>query len=152
MPPFSGDAVVINEAEREAAKTATRWEALTSFYRAPCLWPSIGMGGLGGAGIGGLRYYGGSGGRAAFTWGSVVAGLLASTSWFTCRRQLYANMRDEVSLLQRVAAKDPEALMEYQKKLQARNVADARAGAGVEEARTARAAPCCEDDARAARS
>mmetsp|Transcript_53442 Transcript_53442/g.106293 ORF Transcript_53442/g.106293 Transcript_53442/m.106293 type:complete len:132 (-) Transcript_53442:232-627(-) len=123
----STDAVVINEGGREAAKTATRWEAIKSFHRAPCLAPSVGMGAVGGLGIGGLRYLGGSGGSAAFTWGSIVAGLLAGTSWFTCRRQMYSQIREDTSLLQRVAAKDPEALEQYHRKLEARSL-EARTG------------------------
>ena len=85
MPPPLGskDAVVINEGDREAAKSNSRWESLRTFHRAPCLAPSVGIGAAGGLGIGGLRYISGSGGRSAFTWGSVVAGLLAGTSWFT---------------------------------------------------------------------
>lgn len=117
----SKDAVVINEGDRDAAKTASRWESLKTFHRAPCLRASVGMGVLGGIGIGGLRTLTGSSRRAAFTWGSVVCGLLSGTSWFTCRRAMYAAVQEEASLLQRVAAKDPDALMEYQRKLEARS-------------------------------
>lgn len=114
------DAIVVNEGERDAHNAASRWEALMTFHRAPCLRQSVGVGLAGGVSIGGLRYFGGSGGRAAFTWGSIVGGLLAGTSWYTCRKRMYAVLQDEVSLLQRVAEKDPEALREYQRKLEAR--------------------------------
>ena len=46
----SKDAVVINEGDRDAAKTASRWESLKTFHRAPCLRASVGMGVLGGIG------------------------------------------------------------------------------------------------------
>ena len=125
MPPPLGskDAVVINEGDREAAKSNSRWESLRTFHRAPCLAPSVGIGAAGGLGIGGLRYISGSGGRSAFTWGSVVAGLLAGTSWFTCRRAMYAQKQDKVHLLQRVAAGDPTAMAEYQATLEERSYA-----------------------------
>ena len=112
------DAVVINEGDREMAKSNSRWQSLKTFHRAPCLAPSIGIGAAGGMSIGGLRYLGGSGGRAAFTWGSAVAGLLAGTSWYTCRRSMYKRQIDDINLLQRVAVKDPEAMLEYKRKLE----------------------------------
>ena len=122
-PLGSKDAVVINEGDREAAKSNSRWQSLKTFHKAPCLAPSVGIGAAGGLGIGGLRYVSGSGGRAAFTWGSVVAGLLAGTSWFTCRRQMYSKQQENVNLLQRVAAGDPDAMAEYQAKLEERSYA-----------------------------
>jgi len=121
-PLGSKDALVINEGDREAAKSNSRWQSLKTFHRAPCLAPSIGVGALGGLSIGGLRYFGGAGGRAAFTWGSVVAGLLSGTSWYTCRRAMYAQQSEHVNLLQRVAAKDPTAMREYQEKLEGRSL------------------------------
>lgn len=120
-PLGSKDAIVINEGEREAAKSNSRWQSLKSFHRAPCLWPSLGIGGAGGIGLGGLRYLGGSSGRVAFTWGSVVAGLLSGTSWYTCRRSMYSRQVEEVNLLQRVAARDPEAMRDYQRLLEERS-------------------------------
>ena len=62
----------------------------------------------------------GSGGKVAFTWGSVVAGLLSGTSWFTCRRAMYMNVRHEVDLVERVQQGDAAALLEYQQLLEAR--------------------------------
>ena len=115
------DVIVVNEDEREEHRVATRWNSLMTFHRAPCLWQSVGMGAVGGVGLGGLRYFGGSPSKAAFTWGSVVAGLLSATSWYTCRSALYRQAQQEISLLQRVQARDPEALMEYQRKLEARS-------------------------------
>jgi hypothetical protein len=108
--------------DQEARKAQTRWDALQSFHRAPCLRPSIGMGALGGLGIGMIRFLGGAGGKAAFTWGSVVGGLLAGSSWFTCRRTMYARMPgdDDSALIGRLQTGDKAALLEYQAKLQER--------------------------------
>lgn len=114
------DAVVVSEGDREAAKTAATWEAFMTFHRAPCLRPSLGIGFAGGLGIGALRYLSGSSARAVFTWGSLVGGLLAGTSWFTCRRSMYAAVAEEAALLTRVQAGDAEALQEYQRRLEAR--------------------------------
>ena len=87
-----------------------------SFHRAPCLRPSLGMGALGGFGIGMLRYLGGAGSKAAFTWGSTVAGLLAGTPWVTCRRAMYSRTaNDEASLIARMQQGDREALAAYQR-------------------------------------
>lgn len=97
----SADAIVVNEGDREIAKSNSRWQAIKSFHRAPCLAPSFGIGAAGGFGLGGVRYLSGSGRRAAFTWGSVVAGLLAGTSWYTCRRAMYAQQAEEMEMLQR---------------------------------------------------
>lgn len=59
----------------------------------------------------------GSTGKAAGLWGATAAGLLCGTSWFTCRRAMYASKHSEIELLQRVAAKEPAALEEYQARL-----------------------------------
>ena len=107
------DAIVIPEGERDAASANSRWAALTTFHHAPCLWSSLGQGFAGGVGIAGLRHFTGSNKQAVFTWGCTVAGLLAGTSWFFCRRKMYSSALEEVSLLQRVANQEPGALDEY---------------------------------------
>ena len=108
----------------EQRRSDARWQAFTSFHRAPCLRPSLGIGALGGLGIGMIRYLGGAGGRAAFTWGSTVAGCLYGSSWYVCRRAMYARLNGDGSadadLLTRVQAGDREAMIEYRKRLEAR--------------------------------
>ena len=123
------DDAIVDEKEREARRSQKRWEAAQSFHRAPCLRPSLAIGGLGGFGIGILRYVGGAGAKAAFTWGGTVAGLLYGTSWYTCRRAMYARLTDEASLMTRMQAGDREALVEYQRTLEAKAKA-ARPGEG----------------------
>jgi hypothetical protein len=115
------DAIVVREGERDAHNANAKWEAMRTFHRAPCLKPSLGLAAIGGSFVGALRLLTGSGGRTAFTWGSVVAGLLSGTSWFTCRRQMYMNVRKEVDLLERVQQGDAQALIEYQELLEARS-------------------------------
>ena len=123
------DDAIVDEKEREARRSQKRWEAAQSFHRAPCLRPSLAIGGLGGFGIGILRYVGGAGAKAAFTWGGTVAGLLYGTSWYTCRRAMYARLTDEASLMTRMQAGDREALVEHQRTLEAKAKA-ARPGEG----------------------
>ena len=137
MPEQLGrqDAVVENEDNKDARKAELRWEALQSFHRAPCFRPSITVGALGGVGIGALRFVGGAGGKAAFTWGSVVAGLLSGTSWFTCRRAYYARMDvdGEAALISRAQGGDMAALEKYQQILEEREAkmkANPRADSG----------------------
>ena len=115
------DAIVVREGERDAHNANAKWEAMRTFHRAPCLKPSLGLAAIGGSFVGALRLFTGSGGRTAFTWGGVVAGLLSGTSWFTCRRQMYMNVRKEVDLLERVQQGDAQALIEYQELLEARS-------------------------------
>ena len=123
------DAITEADGLVESRKWKNFYEALTSFHRAPCLKPSLGAGALGGLGIGVLRYMGGAGSKAAFTWGSTVAGLLAGTSWFTCRRAMYSQMKvnDESALIERMHAGDREALKEYHRILEERAAKDAAA-------------------------
>ena len=68
----SGDAIVEQEQDRAVNASAKVWDSLRTFYRAPCLQPSLGIGAAGGFGIGALRYLGGAGGMPAFTWASTV--------------------------------------------------------------------------------
>jgi hypothetical protein len=121
-PPGLGkdDAIVVGDGQRESAKWAALWEAARSFHNAPCLRPSLTMGAAGGLGLGMIRYLSGSGIRAAGTWGGVVTGLLAGTSWYTCRRSMYSSIQEEAALLNRVSAGDAEALQEYQRRLESR--------------------------------
>ena len=121
----SDDAIVRQEGEH---RDSSIWNSLVTFYRAPCLQPSLGMGAAGGTAIGLLRFISGSGGAVAFTWGSTVAGLLAGTSWFTCRRALYQKAMTEVALLERVQQGDPDALLQYQELLEARQAQMEAAG------------------------
>ena len=114
------DAIVVRDGEMDAATANSRWAALFTFHKAPCLKPSLGAGAIGGTFLGALRYMTGAGGKTAFTWGSVVAGLLAGTSWFTCRRAMYQGARQEVDLLERVQQGDADALLQYQELLEAR--------------------------------
>ena len=120
------DALVINQEDREDARSASRWESLRTFHRAPCLLQSIGLGVSGGLGLGALRYMTYRNRRTAFTWGAVVGGLLYGTSWYVCRRAMYQRVEAEASLLQRVAERDPAALEEYQRKLEQRERAASR--------------------------
>ena len=50
----------------------------------------------------------------------MVGGLLAATSWFSCRRSMYAQVREEANLLARIGEGDVKAMQEYQAKLEAR--------------------------------
>lgn len=125
------DAIVEQEQDRMANAAAKRWESLSTFHRAPCLRPSIGIGAAGGFGMYALRYLGGAGGKAAFTWGTCVAGMLSATSWYTCRRAMYSRVQNENDLLTRVQAGDREALREYRdllEKNQAASLAKAQEG------------------------
>lgn len=110
----------ITEADQQSRKWQNLWESASSFHRAPCLRPSLAVGAMGGLGVGALRAFGGAGSRASFTWGCLVSGLLAGTSWYTCRRAMYARMPDESSLMQRVQAGDRDALREYHRILDER--------------------------------
>lgn len=118
MAKTSEYGVVINHGDHEEAKPSV-WSSMASFHRAPCLAQSLGLGGAGGAALGLLRLVSGSSGKAAGLWGATAAGLLAGTSWFTCRRAMYASRQSELDLLQRVAAREPEALAAYEAKLEA---------------------------------
>ena len=110
--------VTTNEGQRSAAGSV--WESFLSFYRAPCLKQSVTLGFAGGIGIGTLRFTTSRNASAAGTWGAVVGGLLAGSTWFVCRRAMYASAYEEAQLLQRVMAKDPDAIREYQTKLEQR--------------------------------
>lgn len=118
MAKRTDNAVVVNEDDREAAKTEAIWNSLKTFYMAPCLWRSVGTGAAGGVGIGMLRRLSGSPGRTAFTWGGTVGGLLAGCSWFVCRRPMYMQVQQDATLLARAQAGDAAALREYQAKLE----------------------------------
>ena len=120
-PETLSSADAITDAERlRSQKLEQLWESASSFHRAPCLKPSVSVGALGGLGIGTIRYLGGAGARAAFTWGSTVAGLLSATSWYTCRRAMYARMNSESSLIARMQQGDRDALREYHRILEER--------------------------------
>jgi len=116
----ASDAIVEQDKDRAANAASKVWDSLRTFYRAPCLQPSVGIGAAGGFGIGALRYMGGAGGMPAFTWGSTVAGLLAATSWYTCRRAMYARVHGESDLITRMQGGDREALQEYHRRLEER--------------------------------
>ena len=128
MPETLNPDDVESDAQRDARRSQLRWDALTSFHRAPCLRPSLAIGALGGLGIGMLRYVGGAGSRAAFTWGSTVGGLLSMTSWYTCRRAMYAQMHEESDLITRLQAGDKDALHAYQNLLEERQARQKVAG------------------------
>ena len=100
-------------------KRNARWKALATFHRAPCLSQTVVTGAAGGIAIGALRYAGGHAAVAALTWGAVVGGLLSGTQWFVCRREMYATVAADAALLQK-AQTDPEALREYQARVQRR--------------------------------
>lgn len=108
------DGVVVTTSEGEASV----WDSLLTFHKAPCLKQSLALGSAGGVGIGSLRFATYRHVPSALTWGAMVGGLLACSSWFVCRRSLYSSVQEEVQLLQRVMAKDPEAIREYQAKLE----------------------------------
>lgn len=114
-PVVSPDAIVRTEDEPSSV-----WNSLQTFYRAPCLKSSLALGAGGGLALGTLRRFSGSAPKAAFTWGCVVGGLLAGTSWYTCRRSLYNAAMEEIELMQRVSARDPGALEEYRQRLELR--------------------------------
>ena len=108
--------IVTNDGQRSAAGSV--FESFLTFYRAPCLKQSLSVGFAGGVGIGCLRYFDSRHIPTAYTWGAVVGGLLYGTSWFVCRRALYEAQTAETKLLQRVIAQDPDAMREYQAKLE----------------------------------
>ena len=114
------DDALVNEEMKSERRAATRWEAFQSFHRAPCLKPSLGMGALGGLAIGLLRFLGGAGGVAALTWGGTTGTCLYGTSWYTCRRAMYARANNESNLIERMQAGDREAVKEYQELLERR--------------------------------
>ena len=108
--------IVTNDGQRSAAGSV--YESFLSFYRAPCLKQSLTVGFAGGIGIGTLRYFDARHFPTAYTWGAVVGGLLSCTSWFVCRRAMYEAQTAETQLLQRVIAQDPDAMREYQARLE----------------------------------
>eukprot|EP00966_Prymnesium_polylepis_P228744 5293703-Prymnesium_polylepis.1 len=112
-------AVIVTQEDGQRSAAGSVWESLFSFYRAPCLRQSLALGSAGGAGYGCLRYMTSRNLPTAATWGAVVGGLLAGSSWFVCRRAMYSAIYEETQLLQRVIAKDPAAIREYQAKLEA---------------------------------
>ena len=98
--PTDPAARVVNEADRESNRWETHKEALRTFYKAPCLVQSLGLGTAGGLGLGALRWMNSRDVRAAGTWGAVAAGLLSCSSWYVCRRAMYDSMNEETVLLQ----------------------------------------------------
>jgi hypothetical protein len=118
QPHGKDTAIVTHEGLRDSRSSL--WDSVRSFHNAPCMKQTVGTGFLGGLSIGGLRYWTHRSVGTASTWGAVVGGLLAGTNWYVCRRAMYNAAFEEAALLQRVMAKDPEALREYSVKLQAR--------------------------------
>lgn len=116
----SKDAIVVQDGDRTAQASNAKWDAIWTFYKAPCLKQSLGMGGAGGSAIGALRLMTGSGSVAAFTWGAAVAWALAGSTWFVCRRSLYSAAQHEITLLERAQAGDGAALNEYRDIMEAR--------------------------------
>ena len=116
--PGAGNAISLNENDLADAMWQVRWQSLRTFYSAPCLAQSVLLGIGGGAGIGALRALGPGprSPRNAWTVGCVVGGMLYGSSWYVCRRALWASRREEQQLLQRVNQGDPEALQEYGKR------------------------------------
>tara|TARA_B110001452_G_scaffold65032_1_gene51771 strand:- start:211 stop:732 length:522 start_codon:yes stop_codon:yes gene_type:complete len=114
------DAIVVSDSDRMAAEAASWWYSLATFYQAPCLQNSVFAGTVGGFGMGALRFFSTRDGRTALTLGASVAGLLAGTNWFVCRRAMYMGIKEESNVLNRAVAGDPEAVKEYSKRMQER--------------------------------
>jgi hypothetical protein len=106
------DAIVVNQDQREAAERDAKWQAVGSFYRAPCLLESIIAGVAGGLLIGLLRFRTSRDSRSAKTWGACVGGLLYGTNAFVCRRAFHQKNQHEAGMLQRIADESDPVLAE----------------------------------------
>lgn len=122
------DAIVVSDSDRMAAEAASWWYSLATFYKAPCLRDSVLSGAVGGTAMGVLRFFSTRDRRTALTFGASVAGLLAGTNWFVCRRAMYMNIKEESNVLNRAVAGDPEAVKEYSKRMQERERRKAAGG------------------------